>query len=99
MFPQEMKGLKMKCDKCSKNFPEKELQLSHDVPRYIGGTDLDGRHWLCKKCHGIYEWKVIKMVWNLSENKEFIKEHLKLVSKLYFKNKRGKNDTNTTTKP
>jgi hypothetical protein len=45
----------MKCDKCRKEFLESELQLSHDVPKYIRGTDKDGRHYLCKKCHDIYE--------------------------------------------
>jgi len=45
----------MKCQKCEKEFEERELQLSHDIPKYIGGTDSDGRHWLCKKCHDIYE--------------------------------------------
>jgi uncharacterized protein with PIN domain len=45
----------MKCSKCNVDFLEKDIQESHDVPKYIGGTDLDGRHWLCKKCHDIYE--------------------------------------------
>ena len=45
----------MKCQKCGLDFPENEIQLSHDVPQYIGGLDADGRHNLCKKCHDIYE--------------------------------------------
>ena len=49
----------MICDYCRNDFPEKELQLSHDVPKYIGGIDKDGRHWLCKKCHDIYERQVM----------------------------------------
>jgi len=54
----------MKCDKCKKDFPECELQESHDVPTYIFDgerkvrkqeADKFGRHWLCKKCHDKYE--------------------------------------------
>lgn len=49
------------CAKCEKCFVEEELQLSHDVPRYMGGTDLDGRHYLCKDCHNSYELNIIKL--------------------------------------
>jgi len=54
----------MKCDKCEKDFHEKELDESHDVPRYLfegnrqgrkNQADEFGRHWLCKKCHKEYE--------------------------------------------
>ena len=45
----------MKCDKCKKDFEERELDCSHDIPKYLGGTDLDGRHHLCKGCHNKYE--------------------------------------------
>jgi len=50
----------MKCSKCLNEFPENELDLSHDIPKYMGGTDLDGRHYLCKQCHDKYELEVIK---------------------------------------
>jgi len=46
--------------KCLKDFPENELDCSHDIPKYIGGTDLDGRHWLCKECHDKYENLILK---------------------------------------
>jgi len=49
----------MKCFKCNKEFEEKDLELSHDIPKYIGGTDLDGRHWLCKNCHNEYEMTIL----------------------------------------
>jgi len=45
----------MKCQKCFKEFEEKDIQLSHDIPKYMGGTDAEGRHNLCIKCHDIYE--------------------------------------------
>jgi len=50
----------MKCVKCSFEFEEKELQCSHDIPKYLGGTDKDGRHWLCLKCHKEYERLILK---------------------------------------
>jgi len=83
----------MKCDKCKLDFEEEDLELSHDVPRWIGGVDLDGRHWLCKKCHRIYEWVVIKHIWIFIEDKERVKESVKSLSKKYFKT--GEDDTNT----
>lgn len=48
-------GYKMKCQKCGDEFEEKDIHVSHDVPKYMGGTDVDGRHHLCQKCHNIYE--------------------------------------------
>ena len=38
------------CSKCGIKLYERELELSHDIPKWMGGTDLDGRHYLCKKC-------------------------------------------------
>ncbi len=49
----------MKCNLCNRNFIESEIQLSHDIPKYIGGTDLDGRHWLCKDCHENYDMTIL----------------------------------------
>jgi len=49
----------MKCMKCNNDFEEKDIQSSHDIPKYIGGTDLDGRHWLCKRCHKEYEYLLL----------------------------------------
>lgn len=45
----------MICEKCKFEFSDKDLEYSHDIPKYIGGTDKDGRHLLCKKCHDNYE--------------------------------------------
>ncbi len=55
----------MKCDKCGRDFPEPEIQDSHDVPCYLfkgryrnerkNQADKFGRHWLCKECHEEYE--------------------------------------------
>lgn len=54
----------MKCQKCEKDFEEKDIQESHDVPCYLfwgirrirkQQADKYPRHWLCKKCHKDYE--------------------------------------------
>ncbi|KKN12608.1 hypothetical protein LCGC14_1014760 [marine sediment metagenome] len=85
----------MKCMKCKDNFEEKDIQESHDVPKWCGGEDKDGRHWLCKKCHGIYEWKIIKFIWDAHTkiSKEFIRNKIKKFSIKYFKEE---DDTKTT---
>lgn len=55
----------MKCQKCKNDFPEPEIQESHDVPCYLfegksrnekkNKADKFSRHWLCKECHYKYE--------------------------------------------
>lgn len=49
----------MKCDKCNRDFEEKLLHCSHDIPKYFGGSDPDGRHWLCVDCHNDYEMIIL----------------------------------------
>lgn len=49
----------MICQKCEKDFPEEEIELSHDIPKYLLGTDRDGRHYLCRKCHERYEFLIL----------------------------------------
>ena len=55
----------MNCEKCGGNFPEKDIQESHDVPCYLfegvfrnerkNQADKLKRHWLCVACHKDYE--------------------------------------------
>ena len=47
------------CSICKNRFSEKDLELSHDIPMWMGGTDLNGRHYLCKDCHKRYENTII----------------------------------------
>jgi len=49
----------MICSICKKEFQDNEIELSHDIPKYLGGTDADGRHYLCKECHDLYELKIL----------------------------------------
>jgi uncharacterized CHY-type Zn-finger protein len=63
---------KMECSKCKKYFPEKEIELSHDIPKYVGGVDRDGRHYLCSECHDVYERKTLKRYFNEIFNENII---------------------------
>ena len=76
----------MKCNKCNAIFPERLIQSSHDVPKYVGGTDKDGRHYLCQKCHDIYEKIVFSMmVKDLPETEKIkLREKAKQFAKRYF---------------
>lgn len=77
----------MKCQKCKNDFEEKDIQESHDVPKYIGGLDSDGRHQICKKCHDIYEKMCFAfMVRELPENiKQLMRLRAKEFSRRQFK--------------
>ena len=81
----------MKCAKCGNEFPDNELQLSHDVPRYVfmgdkNLADKHGRHWLCKKCHDIYEKMVFAiMIKSLPlEDRETLCRIAEAFAKRYF---------------
>jgi len=57
----------MECYKCKKEFQEKDIHLSHDVPCYLffieeikrqkrkHYADKYNRRYLCEKCHKEYE--------------------------------------------
>ena len=87
----------MKCQKCGGDFKEKDIQLSHDIPKWCSGEDKDGRHWLCKKCHGTYEWIIIKLIWafHSEKNKKILINAIKKFSIKYF----GEVDDTKTTMP
>jgi len=69
----------MNCERCGFDFTESEIQESHILPEYMGGTDADGREHLCKECHRKYEWRIILYTWNCIPKKiqEKIKEDIK----------------------
>lgn len=64
-----------RCQMCGNLFEESKLQLSHDVPTYVfeGNNrqerrklaDKYGRHYLCVKCHDIYERTVFAIMINV----------------------------------
>ena len=73
----------MICDYCKKDFEEKDLHESHDVPTYLwegnrkgrkNQADKFGRHWLCKDCHDKYE----------KELREHLRNHAYTFAILFF---------------
>lgn len=55
----------IKCRKCDYQHPkEVGLHLHHIVPKFMGGRDIDGRLYLCKKCHDIIHKIIPKWMWN-----------------------------------
>ena len=94
----------MRCEKCGLDFEEKDLQESHDVPVYMfkGDTrnvrknqaDKHGRHWLCRKCHDIYEKLVFAwMISPLPDNlKEAMIKSAETMAKFYFPKRGHEND-------
>jgi len=71
----------IKCRKksCYGIVNENEVQLHHLIPKCIGGTDLDGRRYLCKKHHDIIGLKIIPILFNYipPEKKEEAKTKIK----------------------
>lgn len=49
----------LKCPICKFDYDQRDMELSHDIPRYLGGTDLDGGHWLSENCHDKYERMIL----------------------------------------
>lgn len=82
----------MACQKCGKEFPEPQIDISHDIPQYMGGTDSDGRHNLCEKCHDIYEGIAFSVFFRAmpEEQKTRGKEAVKNYAKKYFRRKEVK---------
>ncbi len=62
----------MICHQCKKDFDERDLELSHDIPKYMEGKDIDGRHWLCIECHDVYERRVLKRCFKLVFHEDVI---------------------------
>jgi len=72
------------CKKCGKEFddskPEenKLFELHHLIPKCIGGTDKDGRRYLCSICHHKIMGYTLKFMFNIYvKNKEECKEGIK----------------------
>jgi hypothetical protein len=81
----------MICQKCGLDFPERLIETSHDIPKYMGGTDKDGRHNLCANCHEEYEKEVslvafMNLVKSLPENmKKECRKGAWVVQQYFFK--------------
>lgn len=58
---------------------EKELELHHIIPRFMGGNDTNGRKYLCKKHHNIIGLLTPSILWNFipEQDKERAREAVK----------------------
>jgi len=68
----------MICSRCKRDFPEREIQESHDVPCYLfievssrrerkQLADKYCRRWLCVECHKKYESSLNKSLKSLAK--------------------------------
>ena len=73
---------KIPCTRCGYDAIQSDLHLHHLVPSTLGGTDLHGRRWLCKKCHNILHNMLISQVWKFvpDDKKEDARQSLKRFS-------------------
>ena len=75
-----------RCGTFGKN--ESEIELHHKVPRCIGGTDADGRVYLCKKCHDIWHGMFPKFLWKCvpEDKQKEAQQYLKTMCEWFIKN-------------
>jgi len=94
----------MICNKCNQDFEEKDIQESHDVPKYLckdkDEADKLGRHWLCKDCHDKYDMEiVIKGIQIYTKYNKDMKNSFKIASNIvksyFFKKGEEEDDTRT----
>jgi len=52
----------MRCEKCGKEFVGGEIHQHHIIPKGLGGKDINGRIYLCKKHHDELHKSIIKHV-------------------------------------
>lgn len=84
----------MKCMYCLKDFEEKEIEESHDVPTYLFNglirkerkqqADKFSRKWLCVECHDKYEAMILQMLFRNLLKKEIPLIENRNERKLYF---------------
>lgn len=72
----------IQCSKCKveqiSNFPPQSyFELHHIIPKSIGGTDKEGRIYLCQKCHDVIHHTLNKVIFSYVENKDKCKEGIK----------------------
>ncbi len=59
-----------------------KLNLHHLILKLMGGTDGDGRRWICKKHHDILHFKLAGVIWRYvpDDKKEECKKAVKSFS-------------------
>lgn len=77
----------VECAKCGYSEIQSEIHLHHLVPKALGGTDNDGRRYLCKKCHDILHNMLIKRIWKFVNAENEAKKDIKNFSLWWINSK------------
>jgi hypothetical protein len=61
----------MICQKCKKEFEEKEIHKHHIHPRFMNNKKGEGiKIYLCEKCHNILHLIIPKIIWECLNEKQ-----------------------------
>ncbi len=61
----------MNCDKCKKDFEEKDIHEHHLHPRFMDNKKGDGmKIYLCEKCHNILHLIIPSIIWRYVSYKD-----------------------------
>ena len=76
----------MKCDKCLKDFPEREIHEHHIHPRFMDNKKGSGKKiYLCEKCHNILHLTIPAVLWTFIKEED--KQNAINVVKFFTENK------------
>ena len=69
----------IKCRRCGIDDEVNKCELHHLVPKFMGGVDLDGRRYLCKKHHNILHLMIPCWLWEFipEGNHNLVREEIK----------------------
>lgn len=79
----------IKCRKKGCNvIDESEVELHHLIPKFMGGRDVDGRIYLCKKHHDILTKTIPTIIFKLIpiEREQRCREAVKSFSQKWLRN-------------
>ena len=70
-----------------KSCPNSEDEFHHIIPKFMGGKDIDGRIYLCKKHHGELHSYILKTIWDFLsvEKKEICRNVVKAYTKWWLR--------------
>lgn len=74
------------------------MELHHILPKFMEGTDKDGRAYLCKKCHDILHKMLPSVMFKASSEKEILKKRIINFSKWWIYEQKNKTNMVKATK-
>jgi len=77
----------MICDKCKKDFEEKNIHEHHIHPRFMDNKKGEGmKIYLCERCHHILHLMIPSILWRYIPNKKECIEAVKIFTKRTMEN-------------